>query len=91
MDDNYKDAREAINSMADVKMTMNRHKGKIEDVYSGDLVKMMNDEINELVAAMDSNNLMHVIEEAADVQNFLIAIVHQKIAEYRRRKNANTN
>ena len=87
----YKDAVEAINSMAEVKMIMNRHKGRIEDVYSGDLIKMMNDEIDELVAAMDSGNLMHVIEEAADIQNFLVAIVHQKIAEYRRRKNVNNN
>lgn len=84
----YKDAVEAINAMAEVKMIMNRHKGRIEDVDADQLIKMMKDEVSELEASLKAGNLMHVIEEAADVQNFLVAVVHQKIEQYRRRKNA---
>ena len=46
--------------------------------------------VAELVDAADEDDLRHVIEEAADVHNFLVALVHQAIARYRgRKKNEN--
>jgi NTP pyrophosphatase (non-canonical NTP hydrolase) len=49
---------------------------------------MLEEEVHELAEALtdDSENLVHIIEEAADVQNYLIAIVHQAVTKYRNRK-----
>lgn len=87
--DKYAEAREVINKMADVKMTMNAHKGNIEDlqptvVLSNLLMELR--ELEEAVGAGKETELMHVIEEAADCQNFLIALVHQQVELYRGRK-----
>ena len=79
----YSDTIEAINAMASVKMAMNRHKGNIEDCPRDMLIKLMRAEVDELEEAED---LMHIIEEAADIQNFLVAVVHQQIQKYRGRK-----
>lgn len=88
MDSKYSDAVEAINAMASVKMTMNSHKGAIEDTAPLTLMELLHDEVDELRQAVNvgDSELMHIIEEAADVQNFLIAIVHQQIQKYRTRK-----
>lgn len=84
--DRYAETKQILNDMASVKMAMNSHKGRIEDQYVGDIVKMLNDEISELVDALDKGDLMDVLQEAADVQNFLLAITHQQINKYRNRK-----
>lgn len=87
--DKYAEAREVINKMADVKMTMNAHKGNIEDLHPSEILALLRGEVNELdqAASTDSETeLMHVIEEAADCQNFLLALVHQQIELYRGRK-----
>ena len=81
----YNDTLNVINHMAMVKMAMNQHKGNIEDVYIGDLVKMLDDETRELVEAIDKDDTLRVIEEAADCMNFLVANVHQRIDKYRGR------
>lgn len=82
----YADAQEVINSMAQVKMTMNSHKGNIEDIAPASLINLIRGEVEELKDAIAEDDLMHVIEEAADVQNFLLAVVHQQIEKYRGRK-----
>ena len=85
--DKYAEAIEVINKMASVKMTMNAHKGDIEDADSLRIVQALNREFEELAeTVMTEENLMHVIEEAADIHNFLIALVHQQINKYRTRK-----
>lgn len=81
--DKYADTRSVIENMAKVKMAMNSHKGDIEDSSVNEIRNMLSDEITELFAAEE---IVHVIEEAADVQNFLLALVHKKIEEYRNRK-----
>lgn len=86
MTDKYEETKRILNDMASVKMAMNSHKGNIEDAYVGDIVKMMTDEIQELVEALDKGNIMDILQEAADVQNFLLAVVHQQIQKYRSRK-----
>lgn len=85
----YEETIEILNNMAKVKMTMNSHKGSIELNKPKVVLQQAFDELKELEQALLSDEdveLMHVIEEAADVQNFLIAIVHQQIEKYRSRK-----
>ncbi len=82
----YDETTDILANMAKVKMEMNAHKGGIEDIPEDDLVHMMKDEITELVDAIESEDITHIIEECADVLNFLTAIAHQQITRYRSRK-----
>lgn len=81
-----RDASEAINAMASVKMIMNRHKGDIIDVEPLTLIQKLKEEVAELEEAMIDGDLNEVIQEAGDVQNFLLAIVAQAVKSYRIRK-----
>lgn len=80
------DAAEAVNAMASVKMVMNRHKGDIIDVDPLVLIAKLEEEVAELKEAMIDGTLHEVIQEAGDVQNFLLGIVAQAIKSYRTRK-----
>lgn len=82
----YTEATEVINRMAELKMTMNAHKGNIEDIPSDNLMKMLKYELDELDTALADENMINIIEEAADIQNFLIGLVQQQIDRYRSRK-----
>ena len=82
----YDETLAVINKMAMVKMHMNAHKGAIEDCLPQDIIIMMKKEVKELENAILDEDLMHVIEEAADVMNFIVAITHQQITQYRERK-----
>lgn len=82
----YAETIEILNNMAKVKMAMNAHKGDIEVVDPMVILQQTFNELKELEEAMGDKDLMHIIEEAADVQNFLIAVVHQQIQRYRSRK-----
>ena len=82
----YDETLEVINQMAMVKMQMNAHKGAIEEGHPDRIVEMMRAEVLELSDAIHEGNIMHVIEEAADVMNFLVAVTHQQIEAYRSRK-----
>lgn len=88
MKNEYDDTLEVINQMAMVKMAMNRHKGKIEDLDPLAIIALLREEVNELEEAVDGINrpTIETIEEAADVMNFLVALVHQQIEAYRNRK-----
>lgn len=87
MSNEYQDTLDVINQMAMVKMAMNRHKGKIEDVSSVEIIAMLRGEVDELAKAVASHHgTINVIEEAADVMNFLVALTHQQIEQYRHRK-----
>lgn len=85
----YQDTLDVICDMASVKMAMNRHKGEIENLSSSQIVDMMTDELKELAEALDMDSTLGVIEEAADIMNFLVALVHQQIELYRGRKDEN--
>ena len=82
----YDETLEVINNMAMVKMTMNSHKGAIEKVDPEILIGLMGDEVKELHEAIMGDDMMHIIEEAADVLNFLVAVTYQQIEAYRSRK-----
>ena len=86
MENKYDETIEVISNMAKVKMTMNAHKGNIEDLEAKSIINMMKGEVEELESAVSQEDLMHVIEEAADVMNFLVALTHQQIEKYRTRK-----
>tara|TARA_Y100000034_G_scaffold136730_1_gene215295 strand:- start:3730 stop:3990 length:261 start_codon:yes stop_codon:yes gene_type:complete len=86
MANKYEEVARILNDMASVKMAMNSHKGKIEDIHPDEAVAMLQGELDELAEACNGSDLMHVIEEAADIQNFLLALVHQQLAKYRSRK-----
>lgn len=80
------DATEAINSMARCKMAMNSHKGDITDIDPVKMIELMRAEVKELEEAVVDGELIQIIEEAADVQNFLLAAVANAIIKYRGRK-----
>ena len=83
----YSETHQIINDMADVKMAMNSHKGKIEDCSPQSIIEMLRGEVDELEQAIkEGDDMMHIIEESADCLNFLVAITHQQIAKYRSRK-----
>ena len=85
--DKYSETKEIINNMASVKMAMNSHKGSIEVMEPDVVMQLMVDEVHELQRAVDNPvSLINIIEEAADVQNFLIALVHRAVNQYRTRK-----
>ena len=87
MENKYDETIEVISNMAKVKMTMNSHKGSIEDCTPLTILLMLREEVDELQSAIGAEeDLMHVIEEAADVMNFLVAVTHQQIEKYRTRK-----
>jgi len=83
----YAEATEVINKMAEVKMMMNAHKGNIEDVESHMLLDAMANEMEELAEGIRSGDMINIIEEAADIHNFLIGLVQQQLDRYRSRKN----
>lgn len=85
----YTEATEVINKMAEVKMTMNAHKGSIEDVDPTVLIQLMRQEIEELESAVDNDDMLNIIEEAADIQNFLLGLIQQQMNKYRSRENVN--
>ena len=87
MSTDYKDTQKVIEHMAAAKRVMNSHKGAIEDMAPEQLINKLKEEVDELDAALSTNGLMHTIEEAPDVYNFLMAIVHKKVLQYRGRKN----
>lgn len=85
----FEEARDVLNHMAHLKMSMNSHKGDIVDFAKNKeaLEDAMSDELHELFAAIQNEaDLMHIIEEAADVQNYLLAAVQRAIIDYRTRK-----
>lgn len=84
--DRYHETKQILNDMASVKMSMNSHKGVIEDCDREMIMTALCDEVHELKKALEGNSLMSVIEEAADVQNFLVALVQQQVSQYRSRK-----
>ena len=86
MMDKYDETHDIIIRMAGAKMRLNAHKGLIEDVDPAELFKMLKSEIDELGEAMSEADIMHIIEEAGDVFNFLVGVVHQQITLYRMRK-----
>lgn len=87
MDGKYNETISILADMSKVKMTMNAHKGNIEELKTVEIIEMMEDEVKELIDAIANKGLMETIEEAADVMNFLVALTHQQIEKYRDRKN----
>ena len=84
--DKYDETHRIIANMGGVKMRLNAHKGNIEDMDPFVLLKALKSEVQELEEAMESGNIMHIMEEAGDVFNFLVGITHQQITLYRIRK-----
>ena len=89
MSDSYSETKEILGAMALVKMKMNAHKGAIEDIETGHLIGMLRSEIQELEEAINTGDRAHIVEEAADAMNYIVAIVHQQITTYRKRKEVN--
>jgi len=86
LNDKYDDVHDIIIKTAGAKMRLNSHKGQIEDAEPEKLMAMLKGEIAELEEAMTEADIMHIIEEAGDVFNFLVGVVHQQITLYRMRK-----
>lgn len=85
---NYDSTYEAIVHMAKAKMIMNSHKGDIESLNPATLVELAKSELAEVEMAMiNGQDQVHVIEECADLMNYLVAMSHVAIENYRNRKN----
>lgn len=84
--DKYDETHRIISNMAGVKMRMNNHKGNIEDCEPQFIMDRLKEEAVELDKAVEEGDILHIIEEAADVFNFLVAITHQQVEKYRTRK-----
>lgn len=84
----FEEARDVINHMAHVKMVMNSHKGDIVEFATNinRLIDQLQDETDELADAIRKDELISIIQEAADVQNYLLATVQSAINRYRSRK-----
>ncbi|MDH3375342.1 MAG: hypothetical protein OEQ39_00025 [Gammaproteobacteria bacterium] len=86
MIDPYEETKDLIAHMAAVKMRMNSHKALIEDNETGWLMIKLQEEVEEFQQAIDSEGYMNILEEAADIHNYVMAIVHQQVYKYRNRK-----
>jgi len=84
--DPYEETKDLIAHMAAVKMRMNSHKALIEDNETGWLMIKLQEEVEEFQQAIDSEGYMNILEEAADIHNYVMAIVHQQVYKYRNRK-----
>lgn len=85
---NYNLDYQLLVSMAKIKMAMNAHKGDIEDISIPLLIQFAKDELDELGEALmggESNQIL-VIEEAADVVNYMVAAVRKATEAYKNRK-----
>lgn len=82
----YDEIRLIINKMAEVKMAMNSHKGNIEDLPVEVLSSLISAENMELKEAIAQGDMIKVIEEAADIHNYLTAAVFKAVQQYRGRK-----
>ena len=90
IDNKYDETHRIIANMAGVKMRMNSHKGDIEDCSVEAILNMLGKETLELREAIEEGDMLHVIEEAADCLNFLVALTHQQVEKYRSRKNGDS-
>ena len=85
--DKYAETKEILSNMAAVKMDMNSHKGSIEKVNVVTLIDLLKLEVTELDKAISiDKGIINILEEAADVMNYLVAITDQQILKYRNRK-----
>lgn len=58
------------------KLRKNAHKGKWEDVNVGQMLDRLGEERDELVKAINENNSVEVLLEAADVANFCLILAN---------------
>lgn len=80
----YDETYDIVVAMAKVKMAMNAHKGRIEDMPKEDIISRGKDEFNELAEALEEGKgYVHVIEEVADILNFAVGAAYNAIQSYR--------
>jgi len=73
----YDQTYEAIVLMAKAKMIMNSHKGDIESLPANTLLALAKAELAEVEEAVTSgSSQVHIIEECADLMNYLVALAH---------------
>lgn len=83
----YDETYDIVVAMAKVKMMMNAHKGRIEDIPKEDIISKGKEEFDELSYALDvGKGYVHVIEEVADILNFAVGAAYNAIQQYRERK-----
>ena len=82
----YDEAYDIIVNMAKAKMTMNSHKGRIENIPSDRIAELCIEEVRELQQAIKDGDVIKIIEEAGDVLNFAVAAVQQALIKYRSRQ-----
>lgn len=87
LSDKYEDTYGILMHMAKAKLTMNAHKSNIEDLTPDELIDLAIDELIELRSAIKASDTINIIEEAADVTNYVMAASHIALMKYRSRKN----
>jgi NTP pyrophosphatase (non-canonical NTP hydrolase) len=67
-------------------MTLNSHKGDIEQIDAKLAVELAKGELDELLEAFEKGDWEKAATECGDVMNFLISLGYNAIENYRRRK-----
>lgn len=83
----YEETLGILVNMAKVKLAMNNHKGNIEELPYSDISELLAGEVTEFCEAIDEEAYFGIIEEGADIMNFLLAAIHKATKTYRERKN----
>lgn len=82
----YDEAMQMLCDAARFKMLLNSHKGDIEALSTEGLIENLLKELDEINEATAEDNYEKILVETADAFNYLVAIAHNAIASYRRRK-----
>lgn len=80
------DTQDAIIAAADMKLSLNRHKGDINTIDPEIAIELAKTELNEALEAIKSDDYEKFLIELGDAFNFIRAAGHSAIQSYRRRK-----
>ena len=82
----YDETLEIISHASRMKMALNSHKGAIENLDPATAAKLLQEEVEEMLAAIAADDHEKAIVEAGDAINFLVALAYNSIGKYRKRK-----
>jgi hypothetical protein len=84
----YDIARNILNHNCSAKWLMNSHKDG-DDAFAGtelDILELVINELEELKDAVINDETVKILEESADVVNFIIILIMKRVEKYQNRK-----
>ena len=82
----YDETLEIICHASRMKMTLNAHKGSIENLSPAKAEELLHEEVREMLAAIAAGDHEKAVVEAGDAINFLVALAYNCVHGYRERK-----